>query len=208
MKKIFVFLLFPLLFFCGFFVSENNMQKKIENIGIKEKQCQSQLKQTVVMAKKDQTQNEYISIQKEKELEGIVESKVYFSSKISRISATETEVNISLMGGADMKIDASDLILDYSDNIKIISIIPGSAFPSYPRKLLEGGKITVTGVASLNGTGIKLGQTNQIFVTLRVEKMKDLNQKGTITLNKGGTSAFFQGNPILDFGLTFEKIEL
>lgn len=208
LRGILLVLLFPLFFIGGYYTSERTMQKKIQSSISQGKECKTQLQQALGLAKKEIKQDVCLSVQKEKALEKVEETQVYFSSKVVRKSPTVVDVEISLMGGNSMRIDASDLVLNYSENLKITEMIPGPALPSYPRKLSEGGVITLTGIASLNGNGIIFGQPNNIFVTLHVEKTGELKQKGVITLNKTDTNAFLQGNPILDISKTFETIEL
>lgn len=201
-------LLFPLFFAGGYFISEKNIQKKIQSSVVVEKECMLQLKQALDLAKKEIKKDICLSVQKEKVLESVEETKVYFSSKTTKRTPTEFDVAISLMGGDSMRIDASDLVLNYSENLSIIEMIPGPALPSYPRKLSESGVIILTGIARLDGDGITLGQPNNIFVTLHVKKTGDSKQKGIITVNKNDTNAFLQGNAILDGEHTFETVEL
>ena len=184
------------------------MQKKVQSSIVQEKECKLQLKQALDLSKKEKIQDVCLSAQKEKELENVQESKVYFSSKVNKKTPTEFDVVISLMGGEAMRIDASDLVLIYSDNLTIEEMITGPALPSFPRKLSENGVITLTGIARLDEDGITLGQPNNVFVTLRIKKTGDSKQKGTITTNKNDTNAFLQGNSILDGEQTFETIEL
>ncbi len=184
------------------------MQKKVSNSIQTEKLCRTQLQQAIVLAKKNTVQDVCLSMQKKKALEQVQNSKVYFSIKKSQRSAIETDIIISLLGGQSMKMDASDLVLNYTDNLTILEIIPGQSFPTYPRKIAENGVITITGVARLDGNGIKLGEPNTIFTTLRVKKIGDARQKAMITVNTTKTSAYLEGNVVLDPSLTFEKIEL
>lgn len=189
-------------------MSEISTQKKVSSSIQTEKLCQTQLQQAIVLAKKNSAQNVCLSAQKEKVLEKVQDSKVYFSIKTSQTSAVETDIIISLLGGPSMKMDASDLVLNYTDNLTVLEIIPGQSFPTYPRKIAENGVITITGVARLDGNGIKLGEPNTIFATLRVKKTGDARQKATITVSTTNTSAYLEGNAVLDPSLTFGKIEL
>ncbi|MFH0772877.1 MAG: hypothetical protein V1922_01025 [bacterium] len=208
MKKIVVFSLLILFFLGGFFTSAILTKKEIEKTNEAQKQCQSHLLQALSAPKKESEQDIYLYAQKIKALDNIIASTVYFSPQISYLSATKKEVIISLLGGAAMKADASDLVMRLSDNLKILEIRSGTAFPSYPRKISSDGIVTITGIASLDGAGMKLGQPNQIFITLLVEKTGDVKQKGKISVDKLNTKVFLQGNSILDPNLTFEEIEL
>ena len=208
LKKCIIFLLFILFYLGGFYTSETSTKKKVTSCIQTEKLCQSQLKQTIVLAKKNTTQDICLSTQKEKALEKVQDSKVYFSIKTSQKSEIETDIVISLLGGLSMKVDASDLVLNYTDNLTILEIIPGQSFPIYPRKIAENGVVTITGIARLDGSGVKLGESNTVFATLRVQKTGDIKQKASITLNTTNTSAYLEGRAVIDSSLTFGKIEL
>ncbi len=103
--------------------------------------------------------------------------------------------------------DAADLALSYSDNLTFSQILPGTAFPSYPRKIASEGAIIITGVASFN-TNIQFGESNKVFVTFVVEKLRDKNQKGTISIDVANTKVYMLEKSIFNESKSFKQIEL
>lgn len=172
------------------------------------KQCQSQLQQTLSAPQRTSDQDLELFAQKAKILDTIVESKMYFTPRISFLSDTKKEITISMVGGKAMNADAGDLVLNYSNNLKIIQILPGQAFPLYPRKVVTNGELAITGIASLENNKIKFGEPNKIFAILRVEKIGDIKQKGILSVKKTNTNVFLEGKSIFDPNKTFNQIEL
>lgn len=207
-KKLLVFLFLFLFFICGFYTSQQIIQKEVVKAATENKQCQSQLQDVLATNRKTSTQDLNLFTQKTQELEKVVESTVYFSSQSTPLSDTKTKVVISLIGGDSMKSDASDLMMRYSENLTILEIIPGDAFPSYPRKATTSGEITITGIASLENNEIKFGEPNKVFTSLIFEKTGNLKEKGTITIDKGVTQIYLQGKSIIDANKTLKQIEL
>lgn len=207
-KKLVFFLLIFLFFLCGFYVSQNISKKDLDKLTLEKKQCQTQLQDVLTTSKKRNDQDLSLYTQKTQALEEVVESTLYFSSRVSSLSPIKKEVIISMLGGASMKSDASDLVMRYTDNLKVVEIIPGVVFPTYPRKALVDGKITITGIASLENNEIKFGNPNNVFATLVIEKTGDPLQKGVLTVDKGLTQIYLQGTAIIDTNKSITQIEL
>jgi hypothetical protein len=207
-RKLVFFLLIFLSFLCGFYVSQNISKKDLDKLTLEKKQCQTQLQDVLTSSKKRNDQDLNLYAQKTQALEKVVESTLYFSSRVSSLSPIKKEVALSMLGGASMKSDASDLVMGYTDNLKIVEIIPGTVFPTYPRKALVDGKITITGITSLENNEIKFGNPNNVFATLVIEKTGDPLQKGILTVDKSLTQIYLQGTSIIDTNKSVTQIEL
>lgn len=171
-------------------------------------QCDQKLQEALTSYKKVSKEDLNLYVQKTNAMEQIVESKMYFTTSVSYISNTKTKIVISLKGGKSMKADASDLVLSYSPNLVIQEIVPGVTFPSYPRKVVNAGELILTGVASLSGNGIKLGEPNTVFATLIVEKKGNQKQTGILSVDTTRTDIFLEGVSVLDRDALFKKIEM
>lgn len=205
LKRGIVFLFFFLFFLAGFFTSENLIRGEVNDEMKKNEECQSQLKQARI-PRKVTDQDVSLSIQKSKALESVISSTLFFSSRVSRSTSNRIEVVISMEGGAHMKADAADLVLTYSDNLRVIEVLPGKAFPSYPRKTYNDHSITITGLASFGSNGVTLGQANELFATVVFEKMG--SEKGVVSIDTSNTNVLLEAKPVLDSDKSFSKIEL
>jgi len=196
MKKIAVVLFFVFLFLGGFFTSQTDLEKRIKTI-TEERDIYKALSQKIKECPKQECKQDVkLTQEKEKVLENVVESKIHFTAVKSSNSSSAIVVTVTMMGGSAMKVDAADLVMNYSSNLKISKITPGKAFPTFPRMIAENGTLTVTGVATIGANGIVMGTPNEVYATFEVEKVGDI--KGTITLDKINTKAFLQGNAVLD----------
>ncbi len=130
---------------------------------------------------------------------------VFYSFTKTPLSKTETQIDVFLKGEKDMMIDATDLVLSHTPTIVIKEIKKGTAFPSYPRSMDLDGRITITGIAIPQGNSFMYGKTNELFVSLIVEK---ISGDGVITLIEKDTQAYINGAPILDFTRSFKQISL
>lgn len=198
MKKIAVILLLISFFLGGFFTAQTLFEKRIQTITLEKEKYKSLSQKIKECPQKECKQDLVLTKEKEKALENIVESKIRFSSKKTQTSPTLATITVTMLGGSAMKVDASDLVFNYSNNLKILKITPGSAFPSYPRIVAENGVLTVTGIATIGDKGIILGTPNETYVTFEVEKIGDIAQKGTLSIDMINTKAFLQGNSVLD----------
>lgn len=207
-KKIVAFFLLFLTFIGGFIVSQIITKKELKEITAEKNTCISQLQQVVSQPKRVNEKDLNLYVQKTNALANIDESTLYFSPKISKQSPSRIEVVIMIIGGSGMKADASDLVMKYSNNLKIIEVLPGQAFPSYPRKVIGDGEITITAIATLGNNSVKLGEPNKPFATLIVEKTGASLIKGTISIDKVNTQIYLQGKPVFDPDKTFNQIEL
>ena len=208
MKKIIVFSLFFLFFVGGYGTSQFFADGKIQTILREKNQCLEQINNVSSTSQKNCKVNAAIAQQKAVALEKVVQTGVHFSSHVSHVSATKSEITVQLQGGKDMKVDASDLVMHYSQNLTVLSITSGNAFPIYPRSLAENGVITITGVASIQDSGILMGQPNSTFATLWVEKTGDSKQKGTLIIDSVNSKAFLQGKSVLDLSTSDMQISL
>ncbi len=196
MKKIAVVLLFVSFFLGGFFTSQVVLEKQIKTISAERDTYKALSQKIKECPKQECKQDVKLTAEKEKVLENVVESKIHFTAQKQSVSPTVQLVTIMMVGGSAMKVDAADLVMNYSNNLKISTITPGKAFPTFPRTIAENGVFTVTGVATIGSDGIVMGTPNEVYVTFEVEKVGDI--KGTITLDKANTKAFLQGNAVLD----------
>jgi len=208
MKKIIVSLLFVSFFLGGFFTSQLISEKRIQTITQEKEKYKVLSEKIKEYPEKECKQDINLTLEKVKAIEDVVDSNIYFTFQKSTQSSTQITVVVTMVGGSGMKVDASDLVLQYSNNLKITKITPGTAFPSYPRLIAENGVITVTGLATLDSNGMVLGTPNKTFVTLEIEKMGDLKENATLTVDKASTKAFLQGNSVLDESKTDFTIEL
>lgn len=207
-KRMAVFILLFITFLAGFFVSQNISRKEIDRIISQKNECvlKAQSGATLTRTISDEDLNLYF--QKRKMLESTVESRLFFSPRVTKTQAGKTEVDIQLAGGANMKADASDLVLKYTNNLHILEIKPGTAFPLYPRKAIREGVLTITGVAALSGGNLAYGESNKPFITIVVEKVGPPAQIGLLSVDKINTQIYLQGNSIFDASKTFNQIEL
>ena len=207
MKTIIVSLLFILFFIAGFFTSEIISQNKKEPPVQPQVQCKSQLKEALIIERQTASQEAMLLEVKKKAVEDVVESHLYFTSQVISLSPTKSKIIISLIGGAQMKTDASDLTILYPpEHIAIREIQQGASFPLYPRQLAEGGVITITGIARLMGETIQMGEPNRIFVTLVVEKIGTAGESPPLSIDGNRTSVFLQGKSVLNIGKSVKEI--
>jgi hypothetical protein len=208
MKKIAVILLFISFFLGGFFTSQNILEKRIQVITLEKEKYKSLSQKIQECPQKECKQDIKLTAEKEKALENVVESKIHFSAKKTQTSPILTTVVVTMLGGSAMKVDASDLVFSYTDNLKILKITPGTAFPSYPRIVAENSMLTITGIATIGDKGIILGKPNETYITFEVEKIGDTAKKGILTIDKTNTKAFLQGNSVLDENQEDLRIEI
>lgn len=208
MKKIAIVTLLICSFFAGYLISQKSTERKIQTLTLEKDKYKGMIDAMQQCPKKDCKEELRLTIEKEKSLEDVIESKISFVSRTKRFSSTKTVVTVTMVGGQGMKVDASDLVFLYSKNLKIGAITPGTAFPLYPRMVAEDGILTITGIATIGSGEIIMGKPNEIYVEFEVEKIGDATEKGTITLDTVNTNAFLQSNSVLDEGRKNEVIEI
>lgn len=162
---------------------------------------------TIIPTKALSLNDLYLYAQKNKAMENISNSQVYFSAVKKELNPKTYRLDIYLSAREGMKVDGADLVLSYESNIVINQIIKGQVFPQYPRLLAEDNQIYITGLASLAGNTIKLGQPNKIFVSLIVAK-KETSKPAILNVNQTDTKAFLNGEPVLNLELSFNQIVL
>lgn len=203
-----IFILLFIFFIAGFLTSEYLVKSDMTALLKEKSQCQSLLAQSgsnpSCLSEKDLA----LYVEKEKTLQKIVVSPVYFSSQVRILSPAKKEITISLQGNPSMKVDSADLSIIYPNTIQISSLLPGKAFPSYPRMITEKNKILISGASTINETNFVYGQPNTVFVTIIVEKIGPPAQEEVLTLDSKNTKIYFQGVSILDETKNITKIEL
>ncbi len=207
LKKRFVFVMFFFFFICGFFSAQYLASSNPQGMQTKE-QCAAQIQQVRAASQGVSKEEVKLYVEKEKILQEVVDSPLYFVSSTKTISPSRFEVTFSLKGGTAMKTDAGDLTLSYSSNLDVVEIKTGETFPQYPRKVISDGEVIITGVASLAGSSVTLGKSNTVFATIVVEKNGFTNGKSTISLNKAKTQFYLQGKSVLNEQSSFADIQL
>lgn len=153
-----------------------------------------------------ETVSSQIVEQKQAALADYKDGLVYFSQKVTRLSANQLQVDIYLKGDPKTTADAVDLVMSYPQDIHIKEIRKGSSFASYPRLLDQNHVVTITGVAMPQGNTFVYGRVNELYATLIVEK--EPGSAESISLDTKNTQAYLDGSPVLDFTQSFKKIDL
>ncbi|OGK72575.1 hypothetical protein A2459_02800 [Candidatus Roizmanbacteria bacterium RIFOXYC2_FULL_41_10] len=149
----------------------------------------------------------YLYAQKTKAMDEITSSEVYFSATKTQLDNRHFQINFYLSAKDGMKVDGADLVLNTSQNLIIKKITQGQVFPQYPRLVHDNQNATVTGLASLAGNMIKLGQPNRLFASLIVEKVI-FNQPAKITIDQSSTKANLNGEAVLNQSVSLKEINL
>lgn len=197
-----------IFFIAGFLTSDYLVKKDVTALLNEKSQCQSLLAKSSSSPSCLSEQDLALYVEKEKVLHQTLVSPVYFSSQVRVLSPTKKEITISLQGNSAMKIDSADLSIAYPNTIHVVSILPGTAFPSYPRMVREKNIILISGVTTINETNFIYGKPNTLFATLIVEKIVPPAQKEVLTIDSKNTKIFFKGESVLDEIKNITKIEL
>lgn len=129
---------------------------------------------------------------------------VFFTYEKRILPEKNIQIDIYLKGDTSTQVDATDLILTPDSTIQIKDLKKGTVFPAYPRLLHDTSSVIITGIAVPSGSSLTYGKPNEIFATL----ILSADSKGSILLDKTGTGVFFNGQPIIELGKSFVKIDL
>lgn len=188
-------------------VTNYSYQKKFDFLVSEKNNCQKQLveKKPPVLTLSDAS----FVTKRDKELELVTKSPLYFSAKTNKLSASQWIVTIELSGLADSAADASDLKVIFPENLVASDLKVGNAFPLYPRKIIEGNYLLVTGLASANNNEMVYGKPNKTFAEFTVSA-SDNNQTGQkqIIISQEDTKIYLNGESVLNADKSVKLIEL
>jgi len=165
-----------------------------------------QPKATAVPTKAMSLNDLYLVAQKAEALKNLSDTEVYFSAVKKPLSANRFYVEIYLSAKENMRVDGADLVMNFSPNLTVANLQKGSVFPQYPRLIIENNQIIITGLASLSGNTIKLGEPNQLFASFEVYKNSSANTP-LITVDQTSTKAFLNGEYVLNQMVSFSQLE-
>jgi len=149
----------------------------------------------------------YLYAQKTKALEQVVASSVYYTTRVSKLSDSQVQVDFYLLGGERMKVDAADLSFNLDPNLELVQLNKGETFQNYPRLVKTNNHATVTGIASITGNSVLLGEVNKIFLSAIIKKINpELSSR--LTIDFENTKAYLQGEPILNLVATIKDLQL
>jgi len=131
----------------------------------------------------------------------------YFEARLSKQTATLSNLDIFLMGKNGESVDGADLTLEASKNLRIVNVFPGQTFRQYPRVFFTGEEAIITGIADLTASGALPGEANRLFASLVVEQI-DPTLPASLQVNTAGTGAYFQGKPVLNQEQSLKKVTL
>ncbi|MFA6532429.1 MAG: hypothetical protein WCT22_00350 [Patescibacteria group bacterium] len=182
-------------------------QKKLALLTIEKNNCQKQLveKKPPVLTLSDAS---FVS-KRDKELESVKKSPLYFSAKTNKLSASQWIVTIELSGLPDSAADASDLKIIIPENLVASDLKVGNAFPIFPRQVIDGSYLLVTGLASTNNNEMLYGKPNKIFAEFTVTVANN-NQtdKRQITVDTTDTKIYLNGESVLNTDKSVKLINL
>ncbi len=147
----------------------------------------------------------YLYAQKTKAMDEITSSEVYFSATKTQLNSRRFQIDFYLSAKDGMKVDGADLVLNVNRNLIIKKVTKGQVFPQYPRLVYTKQQATITGLASLSGNLVKLGQPNRIFTTVVVEKIIP-NQSAKISIDQASTKAYLNGEAVLNQIVSLKEI--
>lgn len=189
-------------------VTNYSYQKKFSLLVSEKNNCQKQLveKKPPILTLSDAS----FVTKRDKELESVTKSPLYFSAKTNKLSASQWIVTIELSGLVDSAADASDLEVIFPENLVASDLKVGNAFPLYPRKIIEGNYLLVTGLASANNNEMVYGKPNKTFAEFTVSVLSDTNQVGKkqITTSQEDTKIYLNGESVLNADKSVKIIEL
>ena len=165
-----------------------------------------QPKATAVPTKAMSLNDLYLVAQKAEALKNLSDTEVYFSAVKKPLSANRFYVEIYLSAQENMKVDGADLVINLDPNLTIANLQKGSVFPQYPRLIIDNNQIIITGLASLSGNNLKLGEPNQLFASFEVYKNSSAKAP-TITVDQRSTKAFLNGEYVLNQMVSFSQIQ-
>ena len=201
-----IFILFFISLAVGF-VLNYSYQKKLAFLLAEKNSCQKQLigKKPPILTLSDAS---FVS-KRDKELESVTKSPLYFSAKTNKLSVSRWVVTIELSGLTDSAADAADLKVIIPEDLIATDLKTGNAFPLYPRQVIDGNYLLVTGLASPNNNEMIFGKPNKIFAEFTVSAVNN-NQtsKRQIVIDAGDTKIYLNGESILNTDKTVKLIDL
>jgi len=207
MKRLVVCILLLSFLFIAIWLAENCLyQKKVGSIEAKKDIQQTQLtkKQLPTLT---QTDVSFIT-KRDKVLETIIKSPLYFSVKTQKFSVNRWTITIKLEGEIKGAADAADLRLELPENLTVSNIKVGPAFPFYPRKVAVNNYLLISGVASADNNQMVFGEPNKIFAELTVQTINNQLDIKKIVVDKNDTKIYLNGESILDINKSIKIIDL
>lgn len=207
MKSFIVNIIF--LFFISiiiWLITNYSYQKKFNLLETEKNNCQKQLavKKQPILTLSDTA----FIIKKNKELESVIKSPLYFNASVQKLTANQWIITIELIGKIDGAADAADFKIDLPEGLTASNLKPGPAFPLYPRKVINNNYLLVTGLASVNNSQMVFGEPNKIFVEFNVQATDNQPSKKQIVVNKEDTKIYLNGESVLDTEKTVVRIDL
>lgn len=201
-----IFVLFFISLAVGF-VLNYSYQKKLALLFTEKNSCQKQLteKKPPILTLSDAS---FVS-KRDKELESVTKSPLYFSAKTDKQSVSRWVVTIELSGLADSAADAADLKVIIPEDLIASDLKMGNAFPLYPRQVIDGNYLLVTGLASPNNNEMIFGKPNKIFAEFTVTVVNsNQTSKRQITIDESDTKIYLDGESVLNTDRTVKLINL
>jgi len=150
----------------------------------------------------------YLMAQKNKTLATFKTSPLFFTTNTVK-NNNQWQVSVYLQGDGRAAADAADLRLDFGNNLEVVEIKTGTAFPLYPRKVIGKNYLLITGLASLANNNVVFGQPGKLFADITIEASGTAsNQKHSLSLNKSDTKIYLNGESVFDDKKTFNQIVL
>lgn len=191
-----------------YFVLNYSYQKKLTLLISEKNNCQKQLieKKLPTLTLSDAS---FVS-KRDKELESVKKSPLYFSAKTNKISDSQWIVIIELSGLADSAADASDLKVIIPEDLVASDLKVGNAFPIFPRQVIDGNYLLVTGLASPNNDEMIFGKPNKIFVEFTITAANNNNQAGKrqIAVDAADTKIYLNGESVLNTDKSVKLVDL
>ena len=148
----------------------------------------------------------YLQAQKDKALQEVVEGEVFYIVEVKDLGDNRYQLDYSLRGTETMKVDAADLILLLSKNLTLEKWEVGPAFPNYPRRVVEGQKIIITGAASIKGNKVILGEVNKTMLSLVIKKNIP-SQTASVIIDTENSQAYLKGQSVSRHDKSITRVE-
>lgn len=187
-------------------VTNYSYQKKFDSLEVEKNICKEQLteKKQPILTLSDAA----FVIKREKELESVIKSPLYFNAKVQKLIANQWTITIELVGAVDGAADAADLKVNLPDDLTASSLKTGTAFPLYPRKVVDANYLLVTGLASPDNNKMVYGKPNKIFAEFTVSASDNQTSKKQIVVNEEDTKIYLNGESVLDTIKSVKLIDL
>jgi len=207
MKKLFIYIgFFILTIGITLFLADRFYQKKISLLLQDKTLCQKELTQ------KNQplsTLNDaYLVVRKEIVLASVKKSLLTFSAVTAKLSQDKWKVTVWLNGNSQGAADASDLKLNLPASAIVTDLKTGSAFPIYPRQVIDEKYLLITGLASFNNNQFVLARPQKIFVEFTIEISNLLENERKIIVDQTDTKIYLNGESVYNPDQPFNQITL